>query len=160
MTRAALWNARLVTLAACAIYGCQAAASDPIAARTMPATVAGSGPNAGSGLSRGPTFSYIYAELFKSCSSATCHGIGIAGVNMATRADAYASLFNRPAQPMGRCEKTGLLRVVPGAPERSLLSAKLEVSVPCGQQMPIGGLLPDQDRELINAWIAGGALDD
>ena len=98
--------------------------------------------------SSAPKFSYIYSHLFKSCSLAMCHGGGIAGVDMATQDAAYASLVEQPPQAMGRCEKSGLVRVAPGAPERSLLAAKLEIDAPCGQQMPIGGLLPDADRAL------------
>jgi hypothetical protein len=107
-----------------------------------------------------PTFGYLYDNVFKTCRIATCHGAGIAGVDMTSRLAAYASLVSQPPQPMGRCESTKLIRVVPSDPDKSLLVAKLEVNAPCGQQMPIGGLLPAEQRALIRTWIAQGALDN
>lgn len=107
-----------------------------------------------------PTFTYIYGQLFRSCVIAPCHGSAVAGVDMSSQANAYASLVNRPPQPMGECEPIGLMRVVPFEPDQSLLTAKLEIDAPCGQQMPIGGLLPDDQRALIRTWIMNGALDD
>jgi hypothetical protein len=136
---------------------------NPSAAGSQASPVAGAGGGPTAGVMAAPptpTFGYIYANAFKSCTLATCHGAGIAGVDMSSRQAAYASLVNQPPQPMGRCESTHLARVVPFEPDKSLLVAKLEISAPCGQQMPIGGLLPSAQRDLIRMWIAQGALDD
>jgi hypothetical protein len=86
------------------------------------------------------------------CTSGYCHywqpGAG---------ADAeYADLID--ATPSETCG--GLKRVVPGAPEESLLFLKVSMETPpCGTRMPRGGAaLPAAEIDLVRAWIAGGAL--
>jgi len=49
----------------------------------------------------------------------------------------HRSLVDVPANPKGVCAQTGLKRVEPGDPSKSLLYLKLQTAgAPCGQQMP------------------------
>jgi hypothetical protein len=109
-----------------------------------------------------PTFSGIYEFELRSCKVETCHGRGIAGVNMASKQGAYDSLINQPSSPppMGKCMMLGKQRVVPKEPENSLLYLKLDSTAPCGQQMPPGGQLSQTARDRIRDWIAMGAKND
>jgi hypothetical protein len=106
------------------------------------------------------SFGALYAEVFTTCAIEICHGGGRAGLDMSSRAVAYASLVDRPADPAGPCAMLGKLRVVAFAPEDSLLFLKLDSRPPCGQQMPTGGALPEAERERVRQWIVLGALDD
>ena len=108
-----------------------------------------------------PTFSGIYTFEFRSCRVDVCHGKGIAGLDMTTKDQAYRTLFDQPASPMGMCEKLGKKRVVAGDPDNSLMYLKLDtVKAPCGQQMPPGGQLSQKARDRIRAWIEMGAKND
>ena len=99
-------------------------------------------------------FSELYTQVFWTCRRSICHGGAVAGLDMSTPAAAHASLVDQPAQPGGACAFTGMTRVVAFQPDQSLLMAKLQPSAPCGQQMPIGGLLSEADREAVRVWIA------
>jgi hypothetical protein len=109
-----------------------------------------------------PTFSGIYEFELRSCKVETCHGRGIAGVNMASKQGAYDSLINQPSSPppTGKCMMLGKQRVVPKEPENSLMYLKLDSTAPCGQQMPPGGQLSQKARDRIRDWIAMGAKND
>lgn len=106
------------------------------------------------------TFSHIYENAFRTCRT-QCHVMGFSMLNMATREAAYAALVDQDSNPrnMG-CAPLGLKRVKPGAPEQSLLYLKLDISAPCGQQMPPGGLLTQAFRDEVRDWIANGAKND
>ena len=108
------------------------------------------------------TFTEIYEDVFRRfCSADFCHGGGAAGFDVSSRAAAFESLVEQPANPERECAELGLLRVQPGDPESSLLYLKLRVGgVPCGQQMPVGGELRPELRTAIEAWIAAGAKND
>jgi hypothetical protein len=78
-------------------------------------------------------------------------------------ADAYAVLVDVPAMG-GDCEPSGLVRVVPGDPEASLLYLKVRAkreaaAPPCGDPMPQGERPPITEAELaaIEGWILAGA---
>jgi hypothetical protein len=115
----------------------------------------------GSAGAAGPnSFGALYAEVFTTCAIPICHGGGRAGLDMSSREAAYASLVDRPADAAGPCAMLGKRRVVAFAPEDSLLLLKLDIRPPCGQQMPVGGQLPEAERERVRQWIALGARDD
>ena len=91
---------------------------------------------------------------------ATCHMTGKEPGNMALHpAAAYASLVNVES-PV-----TGLVRVVPGNPERSYMIMKLEGTHldhgGKGTRMPFGvPPLPQQVTDRIAAWIRQGAKNN
>jgi hypothetical protein len=106
------------------------------------------------------TFTELYERAFWTCKKSICHGGAVAGLDMSSPQAAHAALVNQPAQGGGMCAFTGMTRVVPFEPDASLLVGKLQPTAPCGQQMPIGGLLPEQDRLAVRAWIEAGAPID
>jgi hypothetical protein len=120
---------------------------------------AGTG-GAGGGAAQPLTFNELYTQAFWSCKRSICHGGAVAGLDMSTPAAAHAGLVNQPAQANGICAFTGMTRVVPFQPDQSLLIGKLQPTAPCGQQMPIGGLLSEENRAAVRAWIAAGAPFD
>lgn len=75
---------------------------------------------------------------------------------------AYAGLRLSPGFAWGElvsaesAEAPGVLLVEPGRPDRSYLVEKISCAVPqVGVSMPTGGLLPEEDRQLVIDWIAG-----
>lgn len=114
-------------------------------------------PGGGSG---GGDFAQIERRVFRaSCSTASCHGEGGAGGLVLTGRRAYADLVGVPASNPAAAA-AGLLRVVPGDPDRSFLLRKLEGTLrPAeGDPMPrVGTQLPADLIELIRRWIAAGA---
>ena len=78
----------------------------------------------------------------------------------ASRDDAYRELVGAPAAGQG-CASSGLLRVVPGEPDASLLLEKVATRNPsCGDPMPVASMLATHRIEQIRAWIERGAADD
>ena len=81
---------------------------------------------------------------------------------MTDEATSYANLVEVDAMSMA-C--SAAVRVVPGAPEESVLwlrarPAALDEGMPCASKMPEGSEgLSDADGQLLYDWIAGGALD-
>jgi hypothetical protein len=124
------------------------------------ASGASAGASGGTSGNNGVTFTSLYETELKTCRLDICHGGGRAGLNMATKESALATLVNQPADPPSPCGKSGKLRVKPGDPEESLLYLKLVVDTPCGDPMPVGGQLPDASRERVRQWIEAGALDN
>ena len=59
------------------------------------------------------------------------------------------------------CTSTGMMLVVPGDPDNSLLYLKL-TTAPCGDAMPPtgSGALPADAIELVRQWILAGAKKD
>jgi hypothetical protein len=159
---------RLVLLVCLA--GCDQATMSPIQNIPLagsPANQAGmtaveitAGAGAGGGTAQPLGFGELYAQAFRSCKRPICHGGAVAGLDMSTPAAAHAGLVNQPVQPGGMCAFTGMTRVVPFQPDQSLLIGKLQPTAPCGQQMPIGGLLSEEHRTAVRAWIAAGAPFD
>lgn len=111
-----------------------------------------------------PTFSAVFDEVFEHnlCTSEFCHGLGGATLNFSTKRAGYDSLVDRPATG-AKCKDRGLVLVVPGDPEASLLFLKVSTDTPpCGARMPHfpGFVLNDREIAQIREWIALGALDD
>lgn len=109
----------------------------------------------------GPTFSVIYDSVFSTCRNPMCHGGGVTGgLDMSTKQRAYDALVDHASSPTSICAMLGKKRVVPSDPDESLLYLKLTVDAPCGQQMPPGGQLKDEQREQVRAWIEAGAKNN
>jgi hypothetical protein len=117
----------------------------------------------------------VWTEVLthKSCNGAFCHGIGMAGLSMKSKDDAYASLVGVAAAGPS-CGTSGKLRVKPGDPDQSLLMDKIGSETPsCGDAMPIGtrfepnclSMMPEvcntqAEIALVRDWIAAGANND
>jgi len=83
-----------------------------------------------------------------------CHGAGgNAGLDLRASAGP-AALVNVAA--------TGYAgsRVVPGDPDASVLTRKLQGDPTTGDRMPLGGALSAGQIETIRSWIAAGALNN
>jgi outer membrane protein assembly factor BamB len=116
------------------------------------------------------TFSAIYKEIIvaKSCSgSALCHAGEVGHLQMKDADSTYKALVYVKAMgenttpSMGPdCKDSGLLRVAPSKPEESLLLLKLEGTQPCGEPMPIGAKLSDEQISQVRAWIQDGAKNN
>lgn len=123
---------------------------------------AGGGPRPVPTPSGDPTFHAVYDEIIvgEGCNTPLCHGGGAGGLAMTTRDGAYEALVGAPAAgPF--CDSSGLLRVVPGDPEASLLWEKVASRAPrCGDPMPISAMLAERQVEQIREWIARGAAND
>ena len=114
-----------------------------------------------------PGWSAVYREVIvaNGCASGQCHSSPNAGgLSLLSQTTAYTSLVGVAA--MGRsqsgasCADSGLLRVSPRDPDRSLLVQKLEHTQACGAPMPPAGTLPAAQLQRGRAWIAGGAAND
>jgi hypothetical protein len=127
---------------------------------------AGGGAAAGAGGSAGaaapptyqPRFSAIYSEIFQSarCTIPTCHGTALA---LETLASAYTSLVG--VMSTGSiCGGSGRVLVMASAPDQSLLVQKLREAPPCGDRMPPGNPLSEQQLNQIVTWIQNGAKND
>jgi hypothetical protein len=118
-----------------------------------------------------PTFSAIFQDIIvgTGCNGgAACHA-GMAGGNLTMRkqADTYSALVNMKGMgmtatsPATKCMDSGLVRVVPNDPDKSLLYQKLSAAMaPCGQSMPPGGALNPAQIMQVRTWIMNGAKND
>ena len=115
-----------------------------------------------------PTWSAIWQEVIvnNGCNGgSTCHA-SVSGGNlvMQTKAGSYTALVNAAAggnTGTPTCMASGLMRVVPGNPDTSLLVNKLEQTMPpCGSRMPPGGMLKPEQIKQVRDWVAAGALDN
>jgi hypothetical protein len=92
------------------------------------------------------------------CAVAGCHGsVGNAGdlSDLGHPTRGYAELLSDPVDCFSSSYQS---RVVPGNPGASFLLAKLEGTADCGSSMPlIGGLLLQEDRDIIRDWVLAGA---
>jgi hypothetical protein len=124
-------------------------------------------------VTRAPTFTAIYHEIFcnSGCADIYCHGARGAsgGMNLETLDAAYASLVRSPAgsessTDAAGCMASGLRRVQPGDPERSLFYLKVHGAPPCGLPMPppstVWPALDAMQQAQIAAWITAGSKDD
>jgi polyvinyl alcohol dehydrogenase (cytochrome) len=105
-----------------------------------------------------PTFTAVYNEVLvmRGCTQPSCHtGTGI---NIGDRATAYASLL--AATAMGPLCSGGERMVIPGMPDQSMLVQKIRPSPPCGDSMPPGTPLTQQEIDQIVMWIQMGAMDN
>jgi hypothetical protein len=106
-----------------------------------------------------PTFAAIHQEIFiPTCAAVFCHFSDELFFNSESADRAYETLVG-VVTTSPDCGSTGLERVSPGHPERSLLYLKL-TDPPCGEKMPRGFIsqLPTPEIEQIRIWIERGAL--
>lgn len=113
--------------------------------------------------SNDPTFTRVMTEAVSSrrCGGPTCHSNAtMSGFVMGSTDTLYAALVNQPASGPD-CASTGMMLVVPGDPDNSLLYLKL-TTAPCGDAMPPtgSGALPADAVELVRQWILAGAKKD
>jgi mono/diheme cytochrome c family protein len=104
-------------------------------------------------------FAAAYAVMSANCMS--CHGAGKT-LDMSTAELAFAQLVGVEAKYKA-CASEGegnprpKVRVVPGAPESSLLIEKIEGHPSCGKQMPTAMLMNAEDIATVRAWVTAGA---
>lgn len=124
----------------------------------------GDGNGSGPPVAQSATFERIQEQVFTtSCSSDSCHSsVGQAGTLVLEEGLAWDSLFNQPpANPIAY--NAGMMRVMPGDPQRSFLFHKLTNSLAAGEgaSMPWNSAPLDADTiEIIEAWITAGAPAD
>jgi len=124
----------------------------------------GPGPSPAPSPTGEPSFTAVYDEIFvgEGCNSLLCHGgdAGAGDLSMATKDEAYRALVEMPATGES-CSSSGLIRVIPGDPDASLLFDKVARRNPaCGQPMPIAEPLAPEKIEQIRRWIELGARND
>ncbi|MFM7142316.1 MAG: PQQ-binding-like beta-propeller repeat protein [Alphaproteobacteria bacterium] len=122
----------------------------------------GGGGGGGGGTTGAPTFTAIWNEIFvpTGCNTGSCHGGGAGGLSMASKDEAWRDLVNVVSDGPA-CASTGLVRVVPGDPDASLLVDKIAVRPPvCGSAMPFAGPLDSKQVEQVREWIRRGAAND
>ena len=146
-------------------------AGTPAAAEAVSSGAGGDGSAGGAiGIAPGaPTFGAIYREIIvgKGCNAGACHSGPAGGLSMRSKPIAYQSLVGVPAMGLSAqnreqsCASSGLERVVPGDPERSLFLQKIARTQTCGTAMPpTKQALPSEQVQQVRAWIANGAPDD
>lgn len=112
------------------------------------------------------SFTDVFEQVIlpNGCNAGYCHGGGAGGLEMTDEATTYANLVEVKAVA-ALCDQS--MRVVPGAPDESILwirarPAALDAMAACadGTKMPKAsmGLAADQ-AQLLSDWIAGGALE-
>jgi hypothetical protein len=112
----------------------------------------------------GPTFLDVYEQILmpEGCTGGYCHGGMAGGLVMTDEATSYANLVE-VAATLPICGLT--VRVVPGAPEESIMwrrvrPAALDMGDMCAPKMPQGSMgLDDAKAQLVYDWIAAGALE-
>lgn len=104
----------------------------------------------------GGAFAAAYAVFTTNCVS--CHGAGKT-LDLSTAELAHHQLVGVEAKYKACAGDGGLpkVRVVPGAPESSLLIEKIEGHPSCGKQMPTAMLMNPADIATVRAWVAAGA---
>jgi hypothetical protein len=133
--------------------------------------MAGGAGGMGGGAAPGsPTFSAIFQEIIvgTGCNGGPlCHGGTVGNLTMNDKMETYAALVGVPAMGMNlnqmppHCADSGLMRVVAGNPDMSLLLQKIEGTQMCGTAMPPNPpLLTAAQQMQIRMWIANGAMND
>jgi hypothetical protein len=91
------------------------------------------------------------SALFKNkCASVACHGAGAPQVDL-TSAGMESRVVGKNAADSGKCAGRVLVSRSGGP---SLLLEKIDDQPPCGDQMPLGGSLPDADRKCVTDWVS------
>ena len=149
--------------------------NDQVICYALPGTATAQGAAGASGGAAPPPTAASFSALYQSlvvgtgCSTGQCHsGAAAGGLDLTTQEKAYQNLVGVAAMgqvPPGSvapsCASSGMLRVAPGEPARSLLVAKLEHTQTCGTPMPNAGTrLPDSLLQQVRAWISAGAKHD
>lgn len=126
-----------------------------------PTSGGSSGAETGTGA---PSFTEVYETVIvgQGCTAGYCHGGMAGGLEMTDEATSYANLVEVDATTA----VCGLMqRVVPGAPEQSILWMRVrpaaeDMGMGCAPKMPQGSMgLADAEAQLVEEWIAGGALE-
>ncbi len=112
----------------------------------------------------GVSFTDVYEQVLlpNGCTSGYCHGGGAGGLTMTDEATSYANLVEVDATA-AVCDQS--VRVVPGSIEQSVLWSRVRPAaqdpVPaCAPKMPQGAMgLSEAEAQLVDEWIAGGALE-
>jgi hypothetical protein len=105
----------------------------------------------------GPTLAEVQAQVFTpSCASSGCHAGPDApeGLDL-TAGSAYANTVG-----VSSSQVSDIMRVEPGEPAESYLFIKItggDRMAPGTFQMPIGVELSDEQIDLVEDWIEGGA---
>jgi len=111
-----------------------------------------------------PTFERIQKQVFDiSCTSSSCHSsVGQAGGLVLEEGKSYGDLMNQtPSNPVAKAD--GMMRVMAGRADMSLLYAKLTSNLQSGMgtSMPYSAApLPPSTTDIIKAWIDAGAPQD
>ena len=104
-----------------------------------------------------PTLADVQARIFTPrCANGACH----AGDTPARALDLSDGNAYRDTVNVDAISMPGARRVVPGRPDESLLYQVTVAPVGDVRQMPVGFLLDDDERDLLRAWIEGGAKGD
>ncbi len=142
--------------------GCTIDACDPIAGCTSSITSASCSygercDRAAGACVAAPTFTEVYAFLSRDCVG-SCHDAGAdGGLDLSSRAVAYAGLVGVTAA----CGGGASTRVIPYDPAASLLWRKLTRVDLCGSRMPPAGPPSSvSDVRRVESWIAAGAPDN
>lgn len=110
-----------------------------------------------------PTWTSIYTDLLSTrCNSAICHGgnpdAGFRVLNDDPGGTLDSLLSGAASTATGLdCAEDGSALLVPGDPDASLLYRKITGSPTCGDTMPPGGSISDENRMAIQQWIEDGA---
>jgi hypothetical protein len=117
-----------------------------------------------------PKFSAIFDEIIvgTGCNGgALCHGGTVGNLTMNDKMATYTALVGVSAMGMNlnqmppHCADSGMMRVVAGNPDMSLLMKKIEGTQTCGTAMPPNPpLLTAAQQMQIRMWIANGAMND
>lgn len=110
---------------------------------------------AATGCVRGPTFTEVYAFFERRCTSCHTAANPHGGLDLSSRAQAWASLVGIASTCDARA------RVTPRDARASLLWRKVARVDLCGDRMPPSGSpAGSSDTTLVERWIQAGALDD
>ena len=104
-----------------------------------------------------PTFGGHIVEIFqrRGCMATGCHGTGAGALTLADTATSYANLVD----VVGACN--GMIRVIPGDPDNSVLVQKVEGTQVCGARMPLGDVPLDSiDIANIRNWVTQDAFNN
>lgn len=105
-----------------------------------------------------PTLGELQEQVLEPrCATTACHdAISGAGGLYLEGERAYDSMVDQPCMNVD-AQLADLVRVKPGSPEESFLWIKVTDAQGMGDPMPPDELLPDDELDLIEAWILGGA---
>lgn len=104
-----------------------------------------------------PSFSTDIVEIFerRGCNIDGCHGTGAGTLFLTDTATAYASLVDI------RSGCNGLIRVIPGDADNSVLVMKVEGTHQCGGRMPLNdNPLDSIDQANIRNWVTQDAFNN
>ena len=120
----------------------------------------------------GPTLESLWQNVFRPRCFGPCHGGSTAPGGLDMKRDTLHTELLEAVEGEGGndCEGSGLFRVLPGAPDQSVLYTK--VAAKAGMGAPLcGGPMPDpngttlpalstEELQAIQLWITDGAQDD